>query len=82
MLSFLAYGFSPQAVSLYPVRLFLWVAALPMMLWLLRMVRLGYEGRQHYDPILFAMRDKRGIGLLLMCLASMFYASGLWQGVF
>ena len=82
VVSFLAYGFSPQAVSLYPVRLFLWMAALPMMLWLLRMVRLGYEGRQHYDPILFAMRDKRGIGLLLMCLASMFYASGLWQGVF
>ena len=82
VLSFLAYGFSPQAIALYPDRKFLWLAAVPMTLWLMRMVRLGYEGRQDYDPILFAMRDKRGIGLLLMCLASMFFASGLWQGVF
>lgn len=82
VLSFLAYGFSPQAIALYPDRLFLWAAAVPMLLWLMRMVRLGYEGRQDYDPILFAMRDKRGIGLLLMCLAAMFFASGLWQAVF
>ncbi|WP_300518081.1 UbiA family prenyltransferase [Aliiroseovarius sp.] len=82
VLSFLAYGFSPQAIGLYPDRVFLWLAALPMLLWLIRMVRLGYEGRQDYDPILFAMRDKRGIGLLLICLASLFFASGLWEGVF
>lgn len=82
VLSFLMYGFSHQAIALYPHRIFLWFAAIPMSLWLLRMVRLGYEGRQDYDPILFAMRDKRGIGLLLMCLAAMFYASGLWEGVF
>lgn len=82
VLSFLMYGFSHQAITLYPHRIFLWLAAIPMSLWLLRMVRLGYEGCQDYDPILFAMRDKRGIGLLLMCLASMFYASGLWEGVF
>ncbi|WP_421704687.1 UbiA family prenyltransferase [Aliiroseovarius sp.] len=82
VLSFLAYGFSPQAIALYPSRLFLWAAAVPMMLWLIRMVRLGYEGRQDYDPILFAMRDKRGIGLLLMCLAAMFFASGMWESVF
>ena len=80
VLSFLAYGFSPQAVSLYPARIFLWAAAVPMSLWLLRMVRQGYEGRQDYDPILFAMRDKRGIGLLLACLALLFFASGLWNG--
>ena len=43
------------------------------------MVSLGWHGKQDYDPIVFAMKDKRGIGLILMTLAIMFYAAGLWQ---
>jgi len=43
------------------------------------MVRLGYLGRQDYDPIVFALSDKRGLGLIMLVLALMFYAAGLWQ---
>jgi len=46
------------------------------------MVRLGYLGKQDYDPIVFAMTDKRGIGILMILLSLMFYAAGLWQDWF
>lgn len=75
---FLAYSFSPQAAILYPTRWLLWVALLPIAAWLWRMIRLGYHGKQDYDPIVFALTDKRGIGLLLITLSLMFYAAGLW----
>ncbi len=65
---FILYSFSEQGVSLYPTKWLLWVAAIPLALWLVRMIRLGYLGEQDYDPIVFAMRDKRGIGLILMML--------------
>ncbi len=55
---------------------------IPIAMWLIRMVRLGYFGKQDHDPIVFAMRDKRGIGLLLLTLSLMFYAAGLWQDWF
>jgi hypothetical protein len=48
------------------------------------MVRLGWEGRQDYDPIVFAMRDLRGLGLIMLMLSLMFYAAGLarqWFGI-
>ena len=52
--------------------------ALPISLWLIRMVMLGWFGKQDYDPIVFAMRDKFGIGLLMIILSLMFWAAGLW----
>jgi hypothetical protein len=48
-------------------------------MWMYRMVRLGWHGKQDYDPIVFALKDKRGVGLLLITLSLMFYAAGLWQ---
>ena len=79
LLAFFGYSFSEQAESLYPTRWLMWVALLPIAWWLLRMIRLGWAGKQDYDPIVFAMRDKRGIGILLIALAIMFQAAGLWQ---
>ena len=76
---FFLYTLSEQAQELYPTRWILWVAMIPIAMWLMRMLRLGYFGKQDYDPIVFAMRDKRGIGLLLLTLSLMFYAAGLWQ---
>ncbi len=76
---FFLYTLSDQARALYPTRWILWAAMIPLAMWLLRMLRLGYFGKQDYDPIVFAMRDKRGIGLLLLTLSMMFYAAGLWQ---
>jgi len=79
LLIFFLYSFSEQALALYPSQWLLWVAMIPIAGWLFRMVRLGYNGKQDYDPIVFALKDKRGVGLLLLTLSLMFYAAGLWQ---
>lgn len=76
---FFLYSFSDQARVLYPDQWLLWVALIPIAGWLFRMIRLGWQGKQDYDPIVFALKDKRGIGLLMITLALMFYAAGLWQ---
>jgi len=79
LLAFFAYSFTEQATTLYPTRWLLWLTLVPIAAWLYRMVRLGWLGQQDYDPMVFAMRDKRGIGILMIALALMFQAAGLWQ---
>ncbi|MDE9449411.1 UbiA family prenyltransferase [Aliiroseovarius sp. Z3] len=79
LVAFFLYSFTEQALSLYKTQWLMWVAGLPLAWWMIRMVRLGWYGKQDYDPIVFAMKDKRGIGLMLMTLSIMFYAAGLWQ---
>ncbi|WP_377507751.1 UbiA family prenyltransferase [Octadecabacter sp. R77987] len=79
---FFLYSHSAQAQVLYPTKWLMWLALIPIAGWLFRMIRLGYLGKQDYDPIVFALRDKRGIGLLLMTLALMFYSAGIWQQLF
>lgn len=71
---FFMYSISDQGRALYPTTWILWLALFPIAWWLLRMIRLGWMGKQDYDPIVFAMRDKRGIGLLLITLSLMFTA--------
>jgi 4-hydroxybenzoate polyprenyltransferase len=73
LLIFFLYSVSRQGQELYPTTWLLWAAMIPMALWLVRMVMLGWFGKQDYDPIVFAMRDKFGIGIL------MFWAAGLWS---
>lgn len=75
---FFLYSVSLQGHELYPTTWILWVAMIPMAVWLVRMVALGWYGKQDYDPIVFAMRDKFGIGLLMLTLSLMFWAAGLW----
>ena len=82
LLIFLLYTLSDQARLLYPTTWLLWVAMIPMAIWLVRMVALGWYGKQDYDPIVFATRDKFGIGLLMLTLAPMFWAAGLWAKLF
>lgn len=79
LLIFFLYSFSEQAQTLYPTQWLLWVAMAPMAYWMIRMVWLGYRGKQDYDPIIFALKDKMGIGILMITLSLMFYAAGLWQ---
>jgi 4-hydroxybenzoate polyprenyltransferase len=78
LLIFFLYSFSDQADALYPTKWLLWVALVPLSFWLIRMVSLGYQGKQDYDPIVFAMRDKIGMGIIMITLALMFYAAGLY----
>ncbi|KEP69058.1 UbiA prenyltransferase [Thioclava dalianensis] len=78
LLVFFLYSVSPQAVMLYPDHWLLWVAMIPLGWWLIRMVVLGWFGKQDYDPIVFAMRDKFGLGLIMIMLSLMFWAAGLW----
>ncbi|WP_363322733.1 UbiA family prenyltransferase [uncultured Litoreibacter sp.] len=82
MVVFFLYTFTDQALSLYPTQWLLWVAMVPIGAWLFRMVSLGYKGKQDYDPIVFAMRDRHGISLILFALTLMFYAAGLFHKAF
>lgn len=75
---FFLYSVSEQGRMLYPDTWLLWLAMLPMGGWLVRMVALGWFGKQDYDPIVFALRDKFGLGILMMMLSLMFWAAGLW----
>ncbi|APX89370.1 hypothetical protein BV394_06280 [Brevirhabdus pacifica] len=77
LLSFFLYSFTEHALSLYPVQWLMWLTLLPIAGWLIRMVWLGYAGKQDYDPIVFAMRDRYGLSLLCVTLTIMFYAAGL-----
>ena len=75
---FFLYSVSDQGRMLYPETWLMWLAMLPMGWWLVRMVALGWFGKQDYDPIVFALRDKFGLGILMMTLSLMFWAAGLW----
>lgn len=78
LLIFFLYSLSEQGRALYPDSWLMWLAMLPIGVWLVRMVALGWMGRQDHDPIVFAMRDKLGLGLVMLTLALMFWAAGLW----
>jgi len=76
ILNFFLYSFTEQATLLYPIRWLMWVAVVPISAWLVRMVWLGHAGKQDYDPIIFAMRDRYGLTLLLLTLILLFYSAG------
>lgn len=73
---FLLYTFSATAAGLYDDVWLLRLAILPLAFWQIRMVLLGWQGKQDYDPIVFAMRDKTGILIIAVTVLIMFYASG------
>lgn len=76
LLVFFLYSFTDTATRLYAFQWQLWVALIPIAAWLTRMVRLGWKGEMDYDPIVFAMRDKYGLALILLTLTVMFTAVG------
>ena len=76
LLVFFLYSFTATAERLYSFQWQLWVALIPIAAWLARMVRLGWKGEMDYDPIVFAMRDKYGLALILLTLTVMFTAVG------
>lgn len=77
LLSFFLYSFSDAAQALYPNTWQLWLAMVPVSAWLIRMIILGWRGKQDYDPIVFAMRDKIGLALIALTLTLMFTAANI-----
>ena len=61
--------FSPHSAQLYSNTLVLSFAALPMAVWLTRVIRLSVAGRESYDPLRFVVHDP--IGLALLALAGL-----------
>ncbi len=82
LLVFFMYSFTEQAMSLYRTQWLLWVAMIPIAGWLWRMVSLGYKGKQDHDPIVFALKDRHGLSLIIFTVTIMFYAAGLFENAF
>jgi len=77
LLIFFLYSNSAAAAVLYPTTWELKLALIPIAGWLLRMVLLGWNGKQDYDPIVFAMRDRYGLSMIMVTLTIMFHAATL-----
>lgn len=58
------YTYSDIAAMLYQNPLEIRLAAIPVALWLARMITLGWRGKMDYDPIVFALRDPIGLALV------------------
>jgi len=77
LLAFFLYSYTPTARTLYHHQWQLWLAMVPISAWLIRMVVLGWTGKQDYDPIVFAMKDKYGLALIALTLTVMFSAANI-----
>lgn len=62
---FVAYSLSQTASALYASVFVLWLVAVLLAAWLGRMIHTGWTGEQDYDPILFAITDRKGLVLLI-----------------
>lgn len=65
---FVGYTFSGASAALYDHPWQLRLIALPLSGWFYRMIRTGWTGRQSYDPIAFALRDKVSLVMMLLVL--------------
>ncbi len=61
---YMLYTYSDIAASLYQNLWELRLAAIPVAVWLGRMIYRGWQGRMDYDPIVFALRDPIGLALM------------------
>ncbi len=71
---FVGYAYSAPASALYSRPHLLALVAVPVALWLGRVVALSAQGREDYDPVVFVMHDKVGlfiaaIGIAVLLLA-------------
>lgn len=76
LLTFIVYTFSSTAAALYDDLWLLRLAIIPLAFWQVRMVLLGWQGEQDYDPIVFAMKDKTGLMVIAVTILILFYAAG------
>ncbi len=58
------YTYSAIASTLYQNLFEIRLAAIPVAIWMGRMITLGWRGKMDYDPIVFALRDPIGLALV------------------
>jgi 4-hydroxybenzoate polyprenyltransferase len=75
MVVFVVYTYGETASTLYASLWELRLVALPVGLWLTRMIHTGWKGTQDHDPIVFALRDWKGLVLVAVTLALIFHAA-------
>lgn len=73
-IQFLIYTSSTEAGSLYASQGILALAVIPVVLWLVRVIRLSELGREDYDPVVFVIHDRPGLLLAGAGLAIIFLA--------
>ena len=74
---FLAYTYSETAYTLYAGIWELRWVVIPLTAWLYRMIWTGWAGKQNYDPIVFAMRDRIGLSLAIVVVLGLYNAAAL-----
>lgn len=68
---------SPDVEARYPIPEALWLALVALLVWLCRAWLDTMRGQMHDDPLIYALRHRRGRMVLLMVIASFSLAS-LW----
>ncbi len=74
---FIAYTYSDTAYELYVGIWELRWVVIPVSAWMYRMIYTGWAGTQNYDPIVFALRDRVGLLLVIASVLGLYNAAAL-----
>jgi len=72
---FLTYTYSETASTLYDSLWELRLVAIPLSIWMIRMISTGWAGSQDYDPIVFAIRDRYSLIFSIIVVLGLFNAA-------
>ena len=72
---FLTYTYSSTAYTLYAGIWELRWVAIPLAVWMTRMISTGWAGTQDYDPIVFALRDRYSLVFSVIVVLGLFNAA-------
>ncbi|MGG7566938.1 UbiA family prenyltransferase [Rhodovulum sp. DZ06] len=75
VLALALYISSPEAQALYSSPTLLWFVCVLMLYWVSRMVMVTHRGDMDDDPVVFAMKDRVSLSVLVLCALS-FVAAG------
>ncbi len=72
---FISYTYSSTAYTLYAGIWELRWVAIPLTVWMTRMISTGWAGTQDYDPIVFALRDRYSLIFSVVVVLGLFNAA-------
>ncbi len=75
ILVFVLYINSAEIVALYKTPILLYLVAFMLLYWILRIWFKAARGEMHDDPIVFTLRDKGGIAIILIIIGLVFGAA-------